>query len=108
MHSVMGLWITIPLLTVLAVIGTITLGIYTIVRCDCDDYWPLTVFIHGGVVLLFTVFILSQAIMGVSMLLIGRKRRLFRIHRFNARIVLGLAATVGLLGVTTLGLLLAG
>ena len=92
--------------TIMAAIGTTALGIYTIVRCDCDDDWPLTGFIHGGVVLLFAVFILSQGTMGVTMLLFGRKRRIFRIHRFNARIVSGLATVVLLLGVTTVVLLL--
>ena len=99
---------SLALVTVLAVIGTIALGLYTIARCDCNNDWPPTLPLHFVIVLLFMVFILGQGTMGVSMLLFGRKRRLFRMHRFNARIVLGLAAAAMLLGVTTLGLLLTG
>ena len=98
----------LALVTVLAVIGTFALGLYTFARCDCDDYWPPTLPLHFVIVLLFMVFILGQRTMGVSMLLFGRKRSLFRMHRFNARIVSGLAAAAMLLGVTTLGLLLTG
>jgi len=92
--------------TVPAVLLTLGLAVYTVIRCDCDDDWPLSLYIHGAVALLLTGFVLGQATMGVSMLLFGRKPRMFRIHRFNARIVLGLAGTVLLLGVTTATLLL--
>lgn len=93
--------------TVPAVLLTLGLAVYAVVRCDCDDDWPLSMYIHLPVALLLTAFVLGQATMGVSMLLFGRKPRLFRIHRFNARIVLGLAGTVLLLGVTTVSFLLA-
>ena len=76
------------------------------IRCDCDDDWPLSLWVHLPVALLLTAFVLGQATMGVSMLLFGRKPRLFRAHKFNAKIVLGLAAIVLLLGVTTVVLLL--
>ena len=93
--------------TVPAVLLTLGLAVYAVVRCDCDDDWPLSMYIHLPVALLLTAFVLGQATMGVSMLLFGRKPRIFRIHRFNARIVLGLAGTVLLLGVTTVSFLLA-
>ncbi len=93
--------------TVPAVLLTLGLAVYTVIRCDCDDDWPLSLYIHLTVALLLTGFVLGQATMGVSMLLFGRKPRLFRVHRFNARIVLGLAGIVLLLGVTTVALLLA-
>ena len=93
--------------TVPAVLLTFGLAVYTVIRCDCNDDWPLSLLIHLPVALLLTGFVLGQATMGVSMLLFGRKPRLFRFHRFNARIVLGLAGTVLLLGVTTVALLLA-
>ena len=92
--------------TISAVLLTFGLAVYTVVRCDCNDDWPLSLFVHLGVAVLFTGFVLGQATMGVSMLLFGRKPRLFRTHRFNARIVLGLAGIVLLLGVTTVTLLL--
>ncbi len=92
--------------TVPAVLLTFGLAIYTVIRCDCDDDWPLSLFIHLPVAFLLTGFVLGQATMGVSMLLFGRKPRLFRVHRINARIVLGLAGMVLLLGVTTATLLL--
>ena len=92
--------------TVTMMIATIGLGVYTIVRCDCRDDWPLTVFIHGLVALLFLVFLLAQATMGVTMLLFGRKPRLWRTHRRNAKILVGLAVPLILLGLTTLVLLL--
>ena len=92
--------------TVPAVLLTLGLAVYTVIRCDCDDDWPLSIYIHLVLALLLTGFVLGQATMGVSMLLFGRKPRLFRAHRFNARIVLGLAAMVLLLGVTTVALLL--
>ena len=92
--------------TVTMVIATIGLGIYTIVRCDCPDDWPVSFPFHLLLALLFLVFVLGQAAMGVSMLLFGRKPRLFRTHRRNARILLGLAVPLILLGVTTVVLLL--
>ena len=45
--------------------------------------------------------------MGVTMRLIGRKPRLLRAHRRNARIVLGLAAAVLLLGIGNVVFMLA-
>ena len=93
--------------TVPAVLLTLGLAVYTVIRCDCDDDWPLLLFVHLAVALLLSGFVLGQATMGVSMLLLGRKPRLFRFHRFNARIVLGLAGMVLLIGVTTVALLLA-
>ncbi len=92
--------------TVPAVLLTLGLAVYTVIRCDCDDNWPFSIFVHLAVAVLLTGFVLGQATMGVSMLLFGRKPRLFRVHRINARIVLGLAGVVLLLGVTTLTLLL--
>ena len=97
----------LALATVTAVIVTFGLAVYTVIRCDCSDDWPFSLFVHLPLALLLTVFILAQATMGVSMLLFGRKHRLFRVHRFNARIVLGMAALVLSLGVTTVALLLA-
>ncbi len=94
--------------TVTMMIVAIGLAIYTILRCDCLDDWPPTVFIHGFVALLFLVFLLGQATMGVTMLLFGRKPRLWRAHRRNAKILLGLAVPLILLGLTTLVLLLLG
>jgi len=89
-----------------AVLLTLGLAVYTVIRCDCDDDWPLSLFIHLPVAVLLTGFVLGQATMGVSMLLFGRKPRLFRVHRINARIVMGLAGVVLLLGVTTVSFLL--
>ncbi len=97
---------SLALATVAGVIVTLGLAVYTVVRCDCDDDWPFSLLVHLNISLLLTAFVLGQATMGVSMLLLGRKPRLFRAHRFNARIVLGLAAIVLLLGVTTVVLLL--
>ena len=94
--------------TVVGVIATFSLAVYTVVRCDCPDDWPLMLLVHLPFALLLTAFVLGQATMGVSMLLFGRKPRLFRAHRFNARIVLGLAAVVLSLGVSTVILLLVG
>ena len=94
--------------TVTMMIVAIGLGVYTIVRCDCSDDWPLTVFIHGFVAALFLLFLLAQATMGVTMLLFGRKPRLWRTHRRNAKILVGLAVPLVLLGLTTLTLLLLG
>ena len=95
--------------TVAGVIVTLGLGGYSVVRCDCDDDWPILLFfVHLPFALLLTAFVLGQATMGVSMLLLGRKPRLFRVHRLNARIVLGLAAVVFSLGVSTVVLLLVG
>ena len=94
--------------TVTMMIATIGLGIYTVLRCDCLDDWPPTVFVHAIVAFLFLVFLLGQATMGVSMLLFGRKERLFRTHRRNARVLIGLAVPLVLLGLTTLVLLLLG
>lgn len=93
--------------TVVGVLVTLGLAVYTVVRCDCQDDWPASLFVHLPLALLLTVFVLGQATMGVSMLLFGRKPRVLRTHRTNARIVLGLAGAVLLLGVTTVVLLLA-
>ena len=92
--------------TVTMIIVTVGLGLYTIFRCDCPDDWPPTVWIHALVAFLFLLFVLGQATMGVSMLLFGRKPRLWRVHRRNAKILLGLAVPLILLGVTTVVLLL--
>ena len=92
--------------TVTMMIVAIGLAAYAFIRCDCQDDWPLTVFIHGFVAALFLLFLLAQATMGVSMLLFGRKPRLWRTHRRNAKILLGLAVPLVLLGVTTVVLLL--
>ena len=92
--------------TVPAVLLTLGLAVYTVLRCDCDDDWPVSLYVHLVIALLLTLFVLGQATMGVSMLLFGRRPRLFRVHRFNARIVMGLAGIVLLLGVTTATLLL--
>ena len=92
--------------TVTMMIVTIGLGIFALIRCDCADDWPLSVYIHALVAFVFLVFLLGQAAMGVSMLLFGRKPRLFRTHRFNARVLLGVATPLILLGLTTLTLLL--
>ena len=92
--------------TVPAVLLTLSLAVYTVIRCDCDDNWPFSLWFHLAVAVLLTGFVLGQATMGVSMLLFGRKPRLFRVHIINARIVMGLAGVVLLLGVTTLTLLL--
>ena len=92
--------------TVTMIIAAIGLGIYTIVRCDCLDDWPPTVFIHALLAGLFLLFLLAQATMGVTMLLFGRKPRLWRTHRRNAKVLLGLAVPLVLLGVTTVVLLL--
>ena len=89
-------------------IVAIGLAAYAFIRCDCQDDWPLTVFIHGFVAALFLLFLLAQATMGVSMLLFGRKPRLWRTHRRNAKILVGLAVPLILLGLTTLTLLLLG
>ena len=99
---------SLALATVAGVIVTFGLAVYTVVRCDCDDDWPLSLWIHIPLALLLTGFVLGQATMGVSMLLSGRKPRVFRAHRVNARIVLGLATLAPLLGVTTVVLLLVG
>ena len=96
----------LALATLAMMITTIGLAVYTIIRCDCDDDWPLSLFVHLPLGLLFLVFLLGQATMGVSMLLFGRKPRLFRVHRFNARLLLGLSVPLILLGVTTAVLLL--
>ena len=92
--------------TFAGVIATLGLAVYTVIRCDCDDDWPISLLVHLDLALILTVFVLGQATTGVSMLLLGRKPRLFRAHRFNARIVLGLGAIVLSLGVTTVVLLL--
>ena len=92
--------------TITMILATVGLAIYTILRCDCLDEWPVTVFIHGIVVFLFLLFLLGQATMGVSMLLFGRKPRLWRTHRRNAKVLIGIAVPLVLLGLTTLVLLL--
>ena len=93
--------------TIASMLVTVGLAIYTIGRCDCSGGWPRSLLVHGLLALLFILFILGQATMGVSMLIFGRKSRLFRAHRFNAKIVLGLTAPLALLGATTVVLLLA-
>ena len=97
---------SLALATAAGVIATFGLAVYTVVRCDCDDDWPLSLWVHLPLALLLTGFVLGQATMGVSMLLLGRKPRVFRAHRINARIVLGLGALAPSLGVTTVVLLL--
>ena len=51
--------------TVPAVLLTLGLAVYTVIRCDCDDNWPFSIFVHLAVALLLTVFVLGQATMGV-------------------------------------------
>ena len=85
--------------TVVGVLVSFGLAVYAVVRCDCNDDWPATLYIHIPFALLLTGFILGQATMGVTMRMIGRKPRLLRAHRLNARIVLGLATGVLLLGI---------
>ena len=101
---------TLALSTVVAVFITLGLGVTTVARvfdeCDCTDALPAILFVHLPLALLLFIFIFAQAVMGISMILIGRKRRLLRTHRFNARIVLSLATVVLLAGVTTVAFLL--
>ena len=85
--------------TVIGVLLSFGLAVYAVVRCDCQDDWPTTLFIHIPAALLFTGFILGQATMGLTMRWKGRSPRLLRAHRLNARIVLGLATAVLLLGI---------
>ena len=92
--------------TVTGVFITLALAVYTVVRCDCNDDWPASLLVHLAFALLLTLFVVAQAVMGGRMLLFGRKARVLRVHRFNARILLGLGATVFLLGATTVVLLL--
>ncbi len=96
--------------TVVAVIATLGLGLYTVFRvfdeCDCTDAFPIIIFGHLALALLLALFALGQATMGVSMLLIGRKHRLLRTHRFNAKIVLLMGAGMLLGGVATVTLLI--
>ena len=92
--------------TVVGVIVTFGLAVNAVVSCDCPDDWPVTLFIHFPIALILTGLVLGQATMGVTMLLFGRKRRLLRTHRINARIILGSAAMVLVLGLTTVALLL--
>ena len=92
--------------TVTMMIATLGLGIYVLGRCDCPGDWPDSFLIHAGLAFLFLVFLLGQATMGVSMLLFGRKPRLWRTHRRNAKLLLGLVVPLVLLGVTTVVLLL--
>ncbi len=100
----------LALSTVVAVFITLGLGVATVARvfdeCDCTDALPAILFVHLPLALLLFIFIFAQAVMGISMILVGRKRRLLRTHRFNARIVLSLAAVVLLAGVTTVAFLL--
>lgn len=63
--------------TVVGVLVTFGLAVYTVMRCDCEGDWPASMFVHLPLALLLTVF------------------------------VLGLAGAVLLLGVTTVVLLLA-
>ena len=92
--------------TVVGVIVTFGLAVNAVVSCDCPDDWPVTLFIHLPVALFLFVLILAQATMGVTMLLFGRKNRLLRVHRFNAKMIIGSAAMVLVLGLTTVVLLL--
>ena len=53
--------------TVTMMIVAIGLAGYAFLRCDCQDDWPFTMFIHGFVAALFLLFLLAQATMGVTM-----------------------------------------
>ena len=97
---------TLGAATVTAVVLALTLAVYTVIRCDCDDDWPPVLFVHLPFALLLALVVIGQAAMGGSMLFRGRGQRLLRMHRINARVVLGVAAAVLPLGVTTLVLLL--
>ena len=97
---------TLAAATVLAVVLALTLAVYTVIRCDCDGDWPAVLFVHIPFTLLLALVVLGQAAMGGSMLVRGRGRRLLRMHRINARVVLGVAAAVLALGVATIVLLL--
>ena len=98
------------LLTVAASVVTIGLGVYTALRvlneCNCTDAFPAVLFAHFPFDDLLLLLILGQATMGLGMLLFGRKNAIFRVHRFNARIILSLAALVLATGVTTIIVLL--
>ena len=93
--------------TVIGALVSFGLAVYAVGRCDCPDDWPASLFVHIPAALLFTGFILGQATMSVTMRLIDRKPRLLRAHRRNARIVLGLAAAVLLLGIGNVVFMLA-
>ena len=93
--------------TVVGMLVSFGLAVYAVVRCDCRDDWPASLYIHIPAALLLTGFILGQATMGVTMRMIGRKPRLLRAHRRNARVVLGLATVVLLLGIGNVVLMVA-
>ena len=97
---------TLGAATVTAVVLALALAVYTVIRCDCDDDWPAVLFVHLPFALLLTLAVIGQGTMGGVMLVRGRGRRLLRMHRINARVVLGLAIAVLALGVTMLVLLL--
>ena len=68
---------------------------------------PPTVVLHFAVVSLALLVLVAQVGMGVTMLLFGQTRRtIFRVHRRNARLVLGLSGVVFVLGATSVGLML--
>ena len=100
----------LALSTVAAAVVAFGLGIYTVARvfdeCDCTDALPSIVLGHLGINSLLLLLLLAQATMGVSMLLAGRRRRILRTHRFNARVLLTLGATAFLGGVSMVVLLL--
>ena len=80
---------------------TFGLGVYTVLRvfdeCDCTDAFPPILYGHLLANTLLLLFLFAQATMGVSMLLAGRRPRVLRTHRFNAKIllVLGASALIG-------------
>jgi len=101
---------TLGLSTLAGILGSVGLGVYTFLRvedeCACTDAFPLILFVHAPLAFLLLLFVLAQATMGVTMLIKGRGDRLFRTHRFNARILLGLGTSVLIAGVGTVVFLL--
>ena len=101
---------TLALSTLAAAVVAFGLGIYTVARvfneCDCTDAFPSIILGHLGVNTLLLLFLIAQATMGVSMLLAGRRRRILRTHRFNAKILISLGAAAILGSVTMVILLL--
>ncbi len=97
---------TLGAATVIAVVLALSLAVYTVIRCDCDDDWPVALFVHLPFALVLALVVFAQAAMGGSMLVRDRGRRLLRMHRINARVVLAVAAAVLPLGVATIVLLL--
>ena len=97
---------SLALSTLAGVIVTLGLAVYTVARCDCSDDWPVSLFIHIPAAVILTGLVLGQATMGVSMLLLGRRPKILRAHRLNARAILVSAAIVPVLGLTTVVLLL--